>query len=304
MGVEIVSYSNTHRSVYLNLRPGLILFISFLILTSFTIVFSAGSYYGISRYSNIFINKHLTSLEKQQKEIRQAKEQSKTVLKFMASRLGKLQNQLTRINALGLHMVSLAKIEDLDLSIDDSSTEFNLRLSDHSTGNIPDFLSVFEQLSYQVQEQSEKMIALETILSNRSISENIFPSIMPVKAYVSSWFGPRNDPLNENGKTIFHEGIDFSADKGSNIVSTAAGIVTWSGPLDNYGNVIEINHGNGYVTRYAHNYEHFVNVGETVNKGQLIGAVGNSGRSTGPHLHYEIIKNGIYMDPKKFMKLN
>lgn len=303
-GVEIVAYSNKHRSVYLNLTVKFMIFTIFLLIVSIISAFMSGRYSANSYYSNELIDNQLVSIEKQQKEINQVKKQSEISLKLLASRIGTLESQSIRINAVADHLLDFAKLDDIELPNTTLSTEFNLRVSDHELDKTIDFMETLEQLDSQLKEQNARISALDTIIKQRAFSEKIIPSIMPVKAYVSSWFGPRNDPINKNGKKIFHEGIDFSADKGSNIISTAAGIVTWAGPLDNYGNVVEINHGRGFVTRYAHNHENFVNVGDRVNKGQLIGSVGNSGRSTGPHLHYEVIKNGKYLDPKNFMKLN
>ncbi len=107
-----------------------------------------------------------------------------------------------------------------------------------------------------------------------------------------------------SGKREFHEGVDFASKSGSLVSSVGAGIVTWSGKRFGYGYMVEINHGNGYVTRYAHNKKNLVSVGEKVEKGQAIAVIGSTGRSTGPHVHFEVVHNGKHVNPKKFFSVN
>ncbi len=123
----------------------------------------------------------------------------------------------------------------------------------------------------------------------------------PVKASVSSWYGKRKDPLN--GKAAFHEGIDFRGRKGDPIYATADGKVTFAGNNGGFGKSVKINHGNGYTTTFAHMHNYHVKKGDYVSRGQVIGLVGNSGRSTGSHLHYEIAYRGKHVNPAKFMKV-
>ena len=118
--------------------------------------------------------------------------------------------------------------------------------------------------------------------------------------WIASGFGQRPDPFT--GKLSFHSGIDFTSGKpGAEINTVAAGVVTWSGPKSRYGLTVEGNHGNGFVTRYSHAEELFVGVGDLVRKGQNIALVGSTGRSTGPHVHFEIYKNGRVVDPTVYI---
>lgn len=141
---------------------------------------------------------------------------------------------------------------------------------------------------------------LENTLLEKSVLKNLSPDIFPVDAsYNSSSFGWRIDPFT--GQKAFHEGLDFLASEGTPIVAVAGGIVSISGHYTEYGNMVEITHGGGLATRYAHASRLAVRVGQRVSKGQKIAEVGNTGRSTGAHLHYEIRLNSVALDPKKYL---
>jgi murein DD-endopeptidase MepM/ murein hydrolase activator NlpD len=119
------------------------------------------------------------------------------------------------------------------------------------------------------------------------------------EGYISSYFGERMDPFN--GEEAMHKGVDFATDAGSDVLAVAAGIVTWAGPREGYGNLVEINHGNGYTTRYAHNAQMLVHVGDEVQRGQAVAVVGSTGRSTGPHVHFEVVRDGRQIDPMAYV---
>jgi len=142
---------------------------------------------------------------------------------------------------------------------------------------------------------------MEAILLNQSVLKETLPTLYPVNVpYTSSSYGWRRDPIF--GKRAFHEGIDFSAAHGESIYATAGGIVVHSGKSGAYGNLVTINHGGGFETRYAHISKILVKKGDIVKKQDLIAYVGNTGRSTGPHLHYEIRLNKKSLDPKQYLK--
>lgn len=141
---------------------------------------------------------------------------------------------------------------------------------------------------------------MEALLAQRKIQRDVFIAGRPVKkGWMSSRFGRRTDPFN--GQVAWHNGVDFAGKLKSDIVSVAAGVVTWSGPRYGYGEMVEINHGNGFTTRYAHNSENKVAIGEVVKKGQVIALMGTSGRSTGPHVHFEVYKHGRAVDPSSYI---
>jgi murein DD-endopeptidase MepM/ murein hydrolase activator NlpD len=134
----------------------------------------------------------------------------------------------------------------------------------------------------------------------RNLRERIIPSGRAVEqGHLSSKFGKRIDPFT--GKQEQHKGIDVAGKEGSRIMAVGDGVVTWSGERTGYGNLVEINHGDGFVTRYGHNKLPLVNAGETVRKGQAIALMGSTGRSTGPHVHIEVVHNGKQVNPTKYL---
>ena len=134
----------------------------------------------------------------------------------------------------------------------------------------------------------------------RELKEEIHPEGRPVTTgYISSYFGERADPFD--GREAFHKGVDFAGALGSDVVAVAAGVVTWAGERSGYGKLIEINHGDGYATRYAHNSRTLVSVGQTVKRGEAVALMGSTGHSTGPHVHFEVLHNGRQVDPLSFI---
>ena len=158
-----------------------------------------------------------------------------------------------------------------------------------------------EQLERKLEDRENQLGILEELVSDRQMESDFFIGGKPLDSgWVASGFGQRPDPFT--GKLSFHSGIDFTSGKpGAEINTVAAGVVTWSGPKSRYGLTVEVNHGNGFVTRYSHAEELFVGVGDLVRKGQNIALVGSTGRSTGPHVHFEIYKNGRVVDPTVYI---
>lgn len=253
--------------------------------------------------SDDFLPEINTTLEQQNIAIKRAREDAESNIDILGARLGNLQHQVIRLNALGQRLTQKYNIDEIDFSNDNIAIGGTYN-QEQSSLAVNDFVAELSNLERIIQQNTEQLAALNTLLTTKSNADNRHPSIMPIKAYVSSWFGWRSDPMRKHSRKSFHEGIDFSADIGTSIKSVADGIVSWSGPKDQYGNFIEIDHGNGYVTRYGHIHELFVKVGQRVSKGQQIASVGMTGRSTGPHLHFEVQKDGKHLDPKNFMTFN
>ena len=158
---------------------------------------------------------------------------------------------------------------------------------------------MLDDLGTEMEDREQKLSVLETLLMSRSLRERVMPSGRPIEeGWLSSKYGKRNDPFT--GKQDFHKGLDFAGKKGSAVMAVGDGVVTWSGKRTGYGNLVEISHGNGYVTRYGHNQSHLVEMGETVKKGQQIALMGSSGRSTGPHVHFEVLRDGKTVNPAKY----
>ena len=162
-----------------------------------------------------------------------------------------------------------------------------------------------EKLFEQVQEtgpyMQQQLQALEALLLKRKLQKRVLPSGRPVKSgWISSFFGRRSDPMT--GKQSMHKGIDFAAKYGAEVVAVSDGVVVSSRKRSGFGNTVEIRHGDGYMTRYAHNQENLVTVGEQVIQGQTIAYLGSTGRSTGPHVHFEVWQNGRPVDPSRYIQ--
>jgi murein DD-endopeptidase MepM/ murein hydrolase activator NlpD len=164
-----------------------------------------------------------------------------------------------------------------------------------------DLQQYIADLMAKIDLETDQFSGIEAKLLQQSVLKDMLPNSSPVSvAFNSSSYGWRIDPFN--GEKAFHEGLDFPAAVGTRINAAAGGIVSFAGPSADYGKLIKIDHGSGLETRYAHSSKLFVTVGQRVEKGQEIAEIGNTGRSTGPHLHYEIRFNGNALDPRRYLK--
>lgn len=226
-------------------------------------------------------------------------------LSTMAVRLGEMQGQLMQLDSLGERLAGMAGVKIKDIQAKPAVAT----ATDGKGGPLtrPDSLDALEmqraldELARQVEVRSDTLAALESRIFDERIRRHMLPTARPVAAGVpaSSNFGWRNDPFT--GQTAMHEGIDFIAEVGTPILAAAAGIVKTSEMHPQYGNMVEIDHGNNLTTRYAHASALHVRVGEIVRRGQQIAAVGTTGRSTGPHLHFEVRINGAAQNPLRFL---
>lgn len=222
-------------------------------------------------------------------------------LDALALRLGRMQGQMLRLNALGERLVAQGDL-DRDEFAFDAPPAVGGPAGAVATESVqmPDFLALLDALEVEIDDRAQKLSVLESLLMSRSLSERVMPSGRPVAdGWLSSRYGKRNDPFT--GKQEFHKGLDFAGKQGSRVVAVGDGVVTWAGERSGYGKLIEVNHGNGYVTRYAHNKKHLVEAGDTVRKGQQIALMGSSGRSTGPHVHFEVMRNGKTVNPAGYI---
>lgn len=228
-------------------------------------------------------------------------EDSHRNLDALAMQLGQLQAQATRLNALGDRLAEVGKLGDGEF---DFSSEPALGGPDERIAGLGGALplqSGIDQLGNEFDRQEAQLDVLENLLRDRTIDNALLPSGMPVaQGYIASGYGSRTDPID--GHAGMHRGIDFDAPLGSDIHAVADGVVTWSGQRSGYGNVVEIDHGNGYMTRYAHNSRNVADVGTRVHAGQTIAKVGSTGRSTGPHCHFEVWLNGRAVNPIAYVK--
>ena len=219
----------------------------------------------------------------------------------LALRLGQMNAHVVRLDALGSRLTQMAGLSDGEF---DFTTEPAVGGPEElvlAEGNKLDTLvSSLDLLDLQLEDRSRQLGVLEDVLLNRKLADEVHPEGRPVNSgYISSRFGERSDPFT--GRLAFHKGIDFAGREGNSVVAVASGIVTWAGDRYGYGEMVELNHGNGYVTRYAHNAENLVAVGDTVKRGDVIARMGDTGRATGPNLHFEVLQDGRAVDPLTFI---
>ncbi len=223
-------------------------------------------------------------------------------LDALALRLGQMNAHVVRLDALGERLTQMAGLKDgeFDFSTAPSLGGPEEPIADSAMTQIGGVISSLDALDGELADRKRQLTVLEDLLLNRKLHDEIHPEGRPVTAgYISSRFGSRTDPFT--GRHAFHKGVDFAGREGAEVVAVASGVVSWSGPRFGYGQLVEINHGNGYVTRYAHNADNLVAVGDTVRRGQVIARMGDTGRATGPNLHFEVLLNDKAVDPLTYI---
>jgi murein DD-endopeptidase MepM/ murein hydrolase activator NlpD len=242
------------------------------------------------------------TLEEQRQQVADTKRDLQERLDALAGRVGQMNAQVIRLNALGRRLTEMAKLDKGEFNFDSPPAVGGPEgLTVGATVGSADITGMLDTLSQQLKDRERQLSVLESLISTRNLSNQIVPGGRPVvQGWISSYFGGRTDPFT--GRNAFHRGLDFAGRAGSQVVAVASGVVTFSKDRFGYGRTVEINHGNGYVTRYAHNQKALVKVGDTVQKGQAIALMGSTGRSTGPHLHFEVLRNGRAVDPLRFVK--
>jgi murein DD-endopeptidase MepM/ murein hydrolase activator NlpD len=239
--------------------------------------------------------------EVQQLQIDDARKSARTHLDALTLRIGRMQAQMLQLNALGNQLVAQANLDKDEFDFNNPPAVGGPEdVAGLESIELPDFLSMLDELNVEMEDRGQKLSVLDTLLLDRSLHDRVMPSGSPVKnGWVSSGYGKRTDPFT--GKKEFHKGLDLAGKEGSRVLSVGDGIVTWVGERTGYGNLVEITHGNGYVTRYGHNKKLLVAVGDPVKKGQQIAVLGSTGRSTGPHVHFEVVHNGQQVNPSKYL---
>ena len=237
-------------------------------------------------------------VQKQQAELALTRSGAQREINAMAARLGELQAQANRLNALGDRLTRIGQL-------DAGEFDFGQPVGIGGAGPVQDMgpsqlLSGLDQIDRQFASSGRQLSVLEALLFNRALDRQAMPTGAPVAdSYITSGFGGRADPIN--GGAQFHKGIDFEANTGDPVLAVGDGVVSYAGERSGYGMVVEVDHGNGYVTRYAHNSRLVKRVGDLVRAGSEIAKAGSTGRSTGAHVHFEVWENGRVVDPRKFL---
>ncbi len=222
-------------------------------------------------------------------------------LDSLARELGTLRAKAVRLDAFGERLVRLAGLNPEEFSFEELPAIGGPDPVRDDVFSLPEFVSALNALSISLDDRQPKFDALESIFLQRDVDWRVHPSGAPTTdGWLSSKFGPRVDPVT--GRRAFHGGVDYAGAAGGEIFAVAAGVVTRSEKQPGYGNLVEISHGQGLHTRYAHNQENLVNVGDVVTKGQSVALIGQTGRSTGPHVHFEVLRDGKAVDPLPYIK--
>ncbi|NCP66049.1 MAG: M23 family metallopeptidase [Paraglaciecola sp.] len=247
------------------------------------------------------VNFAKTGLEQQAQQVEELKTQTSQKLAGMTLKLADMQSHILRLDALGARLVEQANLNPEEFSFNqnpamggpEESTAFTINVTD-------DLINQMDQTLAVIQHKTQQLSALESLLMSHHITDQSRLTGRPVSSgWLSSHYGVRKDPFS--GLPAMHKGVDFAGKEGDEIMATAAGIVTWADERYGYGNLVEIDHGDGLVTRYGHNKTINVKVGDVVTKGQAIALMGNTGRSTGAHVHYEVIQKGRQLDPLPYV---
>ncbi|MGH8216153.1 MAG: M23 family metallopeptidase [Rhodanobacteraceae bacterium] len=238
----------------------------------------------------------------QKTELRQVREDAQRDLSRMAMRLGELQADSARLDALGQRLVVAGKLDPAEFNFNEAPGIGGPEANVPPQRSLPYDLSVsMERLGQRFDAQQTQLGVLQSLLTDRQVTADLIPTGMPVKnGFITSPFGERIDPFT--GHESFHPGLDIGVAFGSQVHAVADGVVTYAGVRPGYGEVVEIDHGDGYMTRYAHNSKLLAHVGEHVHAGEAISDAGSSGRSTGPHVHFEVWHDGKLVNPIAYVR--
>jgi murein DD-endopeptidase MepM/ murein hydrolase activator NlpD len=259
---------------------------------------SAGYWYGKTNAAVSQLAELEHDISKQKVLISKARLTAESELDALAARIGQMQANVIRLNAMGQRLVKASKLDSKEFDFKNSPS-YGGPAENDTVASI-DFESVIANLDKQLSSREEQLGVLEDVIMNRQLRSESKPRGRPIiKGWTSSYYGKRTDPFT--GKLAMHKGMDFAGKEGSEIIAVASGVVTWAGERYGYGELIEINHGNGYTTRYGHNAKLLVEVGDSVEKGQPVSLMGSTGRSTGPHVHFEVLKNDRQVNPSKYV---
>ena len=242
-------------------------------------------------------------LQQQRDEIEAIRHDNEDTLDAIAIRVAQMNARIIRLDALGRLLTRMADIEDGEFDFDTLPAVGGPEEPVMTGSNValPAFVESLQLLDGQLNDREAQLDVLESVLMGQNLTDRVYPQGRPVNSgWISSYFGKRTDPFT--GKPANHTGIDFAGKLGDPVNAVAEGVVTWSGDRYGYGVMVEINHGNGYATRYAHNSENLVAVGDEVKKGQLVALMGETGRATGPNLHFEVLRNGRRVNPFNFIR--
>ncbi|QKT03038.1 M23 family metallopeptidase [Ectothiorhodospiraceae bacterium 2226] len=240
-------------------------------------------------------------LAEQRAQVEEVRRVAQENVNALARRLGQMQAHVIRLDALGHHLTQAAQLDGGEFDFENPPGIGGPESTIAEAIPPHDFMKMLDDLALQIEDRSVQLGVLENLIMNRNLMAEVLPAGRPITSgWMSSSYGTRTDPFS--GRRVYHNGVDFAGKEGSDVVALGSGVVTFAGRRGGYGKLVEINHGNGYVTRYAHHKEILVEVGETVKRGQVIALLGSTGRSTGPHVHLEVLRDGKVVNPIQYVR--
>lgn len=302
MNLQIVS-DRTGRVRQFDLkRPGTVLAIAAGATLAVAVVFAAGLQIGRFLAGPLDRAAVAREFDKQRLDLEAVRGQMQGKVDALAARVGTLNAHLIRLDALGRRVTDLAGLDRGEFDFDQAPPLGGPDGEQFATGSaqVPDLTVALDALEQQLEDRQQQLTVLESLMSTRSLGERVLPGGWPIiGGWISSHFGYRSDPFT--GRGAFHAGVDFAGPKGANVIAMAPGVVSFSGYKNGYGNVVEITHPTGYLTRYGHNARNLVREGQTVQKGDPIAIIGSTGRSTGTHVHFEVERDGNTLNPMRYL---
>jgi murein DD-endopeptidase MepM/ murein hydrolase activator NlpD len=268
--------------------------------TAFSIGVGLGARHGIGNPIDQLGN-WSAELLKQKAAIEDTKRVLQEKVNALAMRVGQMNANVIRLDALGKRLTRMANLDDGEFDFGHPPALGGAEPgADGQPAQIPNLTAMVDDLQSQLSSREQQLGVLENMILTRELNKQVYPEGRPVQeGFISSYFGRRADPFT--GYSAVHKGLDFAGPEGTKVTAVAAGVVVFAGERSGYGEMVEINHGNGLATRYCHNEKVLVKQGDMVRKGQDLALMGSTGRSTGPHLHFEVLKNGAQVDPLRFI---
>ncbi len=238
----------------------------------------------------------------QQQDVDTMREHARQQVDALTLRLGEMQGRLLRLDAMGQRFVESGLLASDEFNFDQPAAmggpEESIPGESYTT---PQLSQMIDQLESRIADREQQLRLLDSLISRKKLEDDRFVAGRPITwGWLSSRYGYRSDPFN--GRRTWHDGVDLAGKEGSDIIAVAAGVVTWADERYGYGNLVEIDHGDGLVTRYAHAKAVKVKVGDVVQKGQVVALMGSTGRSTGPHVHFEVLRNGKSQNPEHYIQ--
>ena len=302
MNIILVSDSLA-KSRSVTLSQGQVLAIAFgILLAGFFLAMA--TYMVTMRFAVDLRNPYLRTLLSalHQDDLKRSEAEMKDNLSALAVKVGELQARLLRLDAFGERLGKALNLKPTEFRFEEKPGQGGPAVTSSRDLTVAEFQQMLDELSRVLDDRSDKLGVLDSYLMDDRLARKAVPTTMPVPmAYYSSNYGYRIDPIT--GKNSFHTGVDLIAPPGTPVVAAAGGVVSTVGFIPEYGNIVDVDHDNGLTSRYAHLSKSLVKVGDVVLKGQAIAQVGATGRTTGPHLHFEVREKGIPLNPNKFLSL-